>query len=403
MTLKPTNVPLLDLKAQYATIRDELQSVISDVCDSQIFVMGPEVAALEQEIADYSQTDHGIGVSSGSDALLAALMALDIGEGDEVITSPFTFFATGGAIARLGATPVFCDIESISYNLDPDAVNTFIRQNCVMQEGKLINRRSGNTVRAIIPVHLFGQIADMPRLLDIAAENHLALIEDAAQAIGAEGPGGRRAGSYGDIGCFSFFPSKNLGAFGDGGMCVTRDESLADKLRVLRLHGSKPKYYHSVIGGNFRLDALQAAILRVKLKQLDNWTEARQANAATYDVMLEDLGSKVVLPTVLDNHRHIYNQYTIRVEDRDGLQQYLKEQQIGNEIYYPLPLHLQACFSYLGYQRGDCPQAEAAAAEVLSIPIYPELTQAQIQHVVACLKDHLATKPSVRIPEEAHA
>jgi len=380
-------VPLLDLKAQYAPLKTDIEAAIRDVCDSQHFVMGPKVVELEQRVAEYSQCAHGIGVSSGTDALLVALMALDIGPGDEVITTPFTFFATGGTIARLGARPVFCDIDPATYNLDPATVRAFLEDGCERNGDAVVNQATGGRVRAIMPVHLFGQMVDMGAIMAIAGEFGLRVVEDAAQAIGSEDSDGRRAGSIGDIGCFSFFPSKNLGAFGDGGMCVTNDDALAEKLRVLRLHGGKPKYYHSMVGGNFRLDAIQAAILLVKLGHLDDWTRQRQENAARYDDLFGRADGQFRMPAVRDGVRHIFNQYTIATPDRDGLRAHLQSQGIGTEIYYPVPLHLQVCFADLGYGEGDCPHSEAAAASVVSVPIYPELTAEQQRYVVdSCLE-----------------
>ena len=294
-----TSVPLLDLKIQYAPLRDEIESAIREVCDSQWFVMGPNVAELETQIAKYSAAGFGIGVSSGTDALLVALMALDVGPGHEVVTTPFSFFATAGVVSRLGATPVFCDIDPETYNLDPKCVRDFLSSQCEVVNGRLFNKKSGNEVKVIMPVHLFGQVAAMTDFMELAAEFGLRVVEDAAQAIGATDSEARRAGSIGDIGCFSFFPSKNLGAFGDGGMCVTSDEALADRLKILRVHGGKPKYYHSLVGGNFRLDAMQAAILLVKLKYLDEWTEGRQKNAALYDAAFSDTSDKLGTPTVI--------------------------------------------------------------------------------------------------------
>src|SRR6202051_3834628 len=310
-----TNVPLLDLKAQFAQIRAEVMPVIDQVCASQHFILGEHVRALEEEVARYCAASAGIGVSSGTDALLLALMALNIGAGDEVITSPFTFFATAGTIARTGARPVFCDIDPVTFNLSPAAVQTFIDVNCTVHEG-LINRATGGRIKALMPVHLYGQSADMDPLMAIARRYGLKVIEDAAQAIGTEYKNGLRAGTIGDVGCFSFFPSKNLGAFGDAGLCTTNDPELAESLRVLRVHGGKPKYFHAVIGGNFRSDALQAAVLRVHLKFLDGWTEARQRNAAFYDHALSRaaLGTQLVTPVALPGQRHIFNQYVIRVQ-----------------------------------------------------------------------------------------
>jgi len=386
-----TNVPLLDLKAQFAEIRAEVMPVIDQVCASQHFILGEHVRALEEEIARYCAASAGIGVSSGTDALLLALMALDIGAGDEVITSPFTFFATAGAIARTGARPVFCDIDPVTFNLSPAAVQTFIDVNCTVQEG-LINRATGGRIKALMPVHLYGQSADMDPLMAIARRYRLKVIEDAAQAIGTEYKNGLRAGTIGDVGCFSFFPSKNLGAFGDAGLCTTNDEELAERLRVLRVHGGKPKYFHAVIGGNFRIDELQAAVLRVKLKYLDRWTGGRQRNAAYYDEAFADagLGAKLRTPLAIPGYRHIFNQYVVRAQRRDALKARLTERGIGSEIYYPVPLHLQKCFAYLNHRAGDFPQAERAAEETLALPIYPELTQAQLAHVVATVAEFYA-------------
>src|SRR5208283_2698856 len=377
-------VPLLDLKAQYAQIRAEVMPAIERICASQRFILGDEVLGLEAEVAHYCSASTGIGVSSGTDALLLALMALQIGAGDEVITSPFTFFATAGTIARLGARPVFCDIDPVTFNLSSAAVQDFIDRQCEMRAGRLIHRSTGGAVKALMPVHLYGQSADMDPLLALAQQHGLKVIEDAAQAIGTEYKNGVRVGSLGDIGCFSFFPSKNLGAFGDEGLCTTNDADLAESMRVLRVHGGKPKYFHAVIGGNFRIDELQAAVLRVKFKYLDGWTEARQRNAAFYDAAFAraDLEPQVITPRMLRG-RHIFNQYVLRVQRRDALKSFLGERGIGTEIYYPVPLHLQACFAYLGYRRGDFPHSERAAEETLALPIYPELSAAQLEHVAA--------------------
>ncbi|NOZ87291.1 MAG: DegT/DnrJ/EryC1/StrS family aminotransferase [Deltaproteobacteria bacterium] len=368
-------VPLLDLKADFDPIASEVRSAIEGVLDTQRFILGPEVEALEQEIAGYSRASYGIGVSSGSDALLVSLMALGIGPGDEVVTTPFTFFATVGAISRLGARPVFADIEEKTFNLAPGAIEDVIT----------------DKTKAIIPVHLYGRCADMPAIMKIADEHGIKVVEDAAQAIGAE-INSTRAGSFGAFGCFSFFPSKNLGALGDGGMVVTNDRELADRVKVLRAHGSKPKYYHKLVGGNFRLDALHAAVLRVKLKHLDQWTLARQENANAYDRMFTEFGllDKVTLPyrqSAGQGNRHIFNQYVIRVEKRDELKIYLKERGIGTEVYYPVPLHLQECFRDLGYKQGDFPVSETASKEVLALPIYPALTQSQQAEVVNAVRD----------------
>jgi dTDP-4-amino-4,6-dideoxygalactose transaminase len=385
-------VPLLDLKAQYAQFRTEALAVIESVCASQHFILGEHVRALETEIAGYCGASHGIGVSSGTDALLLALMALGIGAGDEVITSPFTFFATAGTIARSGARPVFCDIEPNSFNLSPSAVQRFIDEHCAARDGALLHRSTGGRIRALMPVHLYGQAADMPALVDIARRYGLAIIEDAAQAIGTETEDGVRVGSIGDVGCFSFFPSKNLGAFGDAGLCTTKDPALAERMSVLRVHGGKPKYFHALIGGNFRIDELQAAVLRVKLKYLDDWTRGRQRNAAYYDEKFARAGLAPGLrtPHRLARGRHIYNQYVVRAERRDELRAFLTERQIGTEIYYPVPLHLQECFAYLGYAPGDFVHSERAAAETLALPIYPELSHDQLDAVVAAVAEFYA-------------
>src|ERR1700674_1697043 len=370
-------VPLLDLKAQYTTIKHDVEAAISGVMESQHFILGPKVEECEKAIGKYSGCAHAVGVTSGSDALLVCLMAENIGPGDEVITTPYTFFATVGAMTRVGATPVLFDIDPVSYNLDTT---------------KIAAKVTGKT-RAIIPVHLYGQMADMDAIMDIARKYGLIVIEDAAQAIGAEN-NGRKAGSIGQYGCFSFFPSKNLGAAGDGGMIVTQDAERAEKLRCLRAHGSKPKYYHKIIGGNFRLDALQAAIVSAKLPHLDSWTAGRQKNAQVYDQLLAHVGIVgtsqgslfVTLPRVLTT-RHIFNQYVIRVSRRDQLQAALKQRGIGTEVYYPVPMHTQECFAYLGHHAGDFPESERAAQETLAIPIYPELSEAQLRYVVDCIRD----------------
>lgn len=379
-----TNVPLLDLKAQYAQIRADVMPIIEEVCASQRFILGEHVLALEAEVAAYCASAAGVGVSSGTDALLLALMALGVGAGDEIITSPFTFFATAGTIARLGARPVFCDIDPVSFNLSPQAVSDFIGQHCRVQGGQLLNRATGGRIKGLMPVHLYGQSADMDPLMAVAKHYNLKVIEDAAQAIGTEYQG-VRVGSIGDIGCFSFFPSKNLGAFGDAGLCTTNDAALAESMRVLRVHGGKPKYFHAVIGGNFRIDELQAAVLRVKLKYLDGWTAARQRNAAYYTAAFAAAnGAKnLITPQATVKGRHIFNQYVVRVQNRDALKDHLTAQGIGTEIYYPVPLHLQKCFDYLKHAPGDFPQSERAAADTLALPIYPELTQTQLDHVVA--------------------
>lgn len=367
-------VPLLDLKAQYATIRTEIDDAIRRVVESQFFILGPEVEALEREVAAYCQCKYGVGVSSGTDALLIALMAINLQPGDEAIVPPYSFFATAGAVARLGAKPVFVDISADTFNLNPAGLEQAITAK----------------TRAIIPVHLFGQMADMDPILAVARKHNLYVIEDAAQAIGADYIGaehkGWRAGSMGHMSCFSFFPSKNLGGFGDGGMVTTCDSGLSDRLKLLRNHGQQPKYYNRVVGGNFRLDAIQAAVLRVKLKYLDQWTAARQQNARRYHTLfaeygLSDVQPGVILPVQVTPGRHIFNQFVIRVPRRNELIEYLKARQIGTEIYYPVPLHLQECFSNSGYQPGDFPASERAATETLALPIYPELSE-ELQRVV---------------------
>jgi len=353
-------VPILDLKAQYAALRMEIREAIDRVCDSQHFCLGPEVDKLEEEVAAYCRCRQAIGVSSGTDALLAALMVLDLKPGDEVITTSFTFFATAGVIARVDATPVFVDIDPETYNIDP---------------AKIASAITART-RAIIPVHLFGQCADMDPILTLARSHRLTVIEDACQAIGAQYKG-RPACSMGDIGCLSFYPTKSLGGFGDGGMIATNDDALAAKLKLVRVHGEAPRDSHHFIGGNFRLDAIQGAVLRVKLRHLDDWLRARQKNAAMYDRLFA--GSAVRTPKIAPDNVSTYNYYCIQVQNRDQVCDHLKARQIGHGIYYPVPLHRQECFAYLGYKEGDLPHAEALARHILAIPMYPELTPAQIE------------------------
>jgi dTDP-4-amino-4,6-dideoxygalactose transaminase len=368
-------VPLLDLQEQYRPLRDDILAAIARVCDSQRFIGGPEIDALEHEIAAAVGVRHAIGVSSGTDALIVALMALGIGPGDEVITPTFSFFATAGSIVRLGATPRLVDIDPLTYNVDPAAVV------------RAITPRT----RAIIPVHLYGLCADMDPLLEAARRADVPVVEDAAQAIGARYRD-RSAGSMGAMGCFSFFPSKNLGAFGDGGLVTTNDDALAHELRLLRNHGAEPKYFHKKVGGNFRLDALQAAVLRVKLPHLDAWTNARRANADRYDALFTERGldARVTLPLRPSGRHHIFNQYVVRVPNRDGVRAHLERAGIGTEIYYPVPFHLQECFASLGHREGDFPLAEAAAHEVLALPIYPGLSEAQQRAVVTAIADAIA-------------
>jgi dTDP-4-amino-4,6-dideoxygalactose transaminase len=380
---EPRPVPLLDLKAQYAAIREEVREAVDRVMESQHFILGPEVEALEREVAEYSQCGYGVGVSSGSDALLVALMAIGLKPGDEVVTTPYTFFATAGAVSRLGARPVFVDIDPLTYNIDPAQLEAAVTER----------------TRALIPVHLYGQMADMDPVMEVAARHDLVVIEDAAQAIGSEYKG-RRAGSVGHFGCFSFFPSKNLGGFGDGGMVTANDPELADRVKLLRNHGYRPKYYNKVVGGNFRLDAIQAAVLRVKLKHLDSWTEGRQRNAARYrDLFAEagvavgpggDLSRGVALPAEAADVRHIYNQFVVRSDRRDALMAHLKGRKIGTEVYYPVPMHVQECFADLGHKAGEFPESERAAAETLALPIYPELTEEMMAAVAGAVADFYA-------------
>ena len=383
MAEQGVTVPLLDLKAQYATIKGDVTRAIDEVVESQWFIMGPVVKALEEEIAEYCRVPFAVACASGTDAILLALMALGVDPGDEVICPSYTFFATGGCVHRLGARPVFADIDPATYNVDVDTVRAAARR-CTK-------------LKAIMPVHLFGQAVDLDAFLALGEELGVPVIEDAAQAIGTQDVRGSRAGSRGAIGCFSFFPSKNLGAFGDGGILTTNDERLAEQLGILRLHGGKPKYHHKVVGINSRLDALHAAVLRVKLEHLDRWTARRQAHAAWYDEAFAAAGAapsatplaeggfplRTPAPAEGAESRHIYNQYVIRVpaEIRDALRDELTAKNVGTEIYYPVPLHLQECFSHLGHARGDLPHSEAAAQETIALPVYPELTGTQLEHV----------------------
>ncbi|MBC8432121.1 MAG: DegT/DnrJ/EryC1/StrS family aminotransferase [Desulfobacterales bacterium] len=371
-------VPLLDLKAQYQTIRAEILKVTDEVFESQYFILGPRVERLEKEIAAYCSSKHAVGVSSGTDALLVALMAAEIGPGDAVITTPYTFFATAGSITRTGARPVFVDIDPDTYNISCEHLESLL---------SAMTSAESASLKAVIPVHLYGQCATMDPILKVAADNNLVVIEDAAQAIGAEYRG-RRAGSMGDFGCFSFFPSKNLGAFGDGGAVTTNTDEFYDKVRTLRVHGSGPKYYHPLIGGNFRLDALQAAVICVKLKYLDDWTDARRENARKYRELftLARLDDVVWIPAESQD-RHVYNQFVISVKTkRDELRRFMNDAGIGTEVYYPLPLHLQECFSELNYKKGDFPAAEHAAGHTLALPVYPEMSDDQQAYVVEKIK-----------------
>lgn len=363
-------VPLLDLKAQHTTIKDEILAAVSEVLESQRCIGGPKVTELEEKVAAISNCKFAVGASSGTDAILNGLMSMDIGSGDEVITTPFTFFATVGCIVRVGAKPVFVDIDPKTYNINPDLIESAVTER----------------TKAIMPVHLFGQIADMDPIMEVANKYNLAIIEDAAQSITSTYKG-RKAGSIGTVGCFSFFPSKNLGAAGDGGMIVTNDEDLYNRLKIMRNHGANPKYYHKYVGGNFRLDPIQAAVLLVKLPHLDDWSEARRRNAAFYDEKFA--GTVVETPYISPDCVSIHNQYVIRIPKRDELVAHLKEKGIGSAIYYPVPMHLQECFAHLGYKQGDFLEAEKAAREVLAIPIYPELSDEMKEYVVNVILNFL--------------
>ncbi len=378
------NVPLLDLKKQYQSIKNELDEALIRVAESQYFILGPEVEKMEKAFCEYLNCKYAIGVSSGTDALLIALMALDIQPGDEVIVPTYSFFATAGVVSRMNAVPVFAELDPVTFNIDPND----------------IEKRITDKTKAIIPVHLYGQSCEMNKIMEIARKHNLKVIEDGAQAIGVQYKDGKHVGTIGDIGCYSFFPSKNLGCFGDGGLVVTNNANLGEKLRILRVHGGKPKYYHKIIGGNFRLDAIQAAVLNVKLPHLDSWSAQRRNNAESYNKLFAEAElaeaagkmefndkNRVLLPKAVYKNSgvknyHIYNQYIILVEDRDGLRKHLTEKGIGNEIYYPVPFHFQECFASLGYKKGDFPLAENAADHSIALPIYPELTPEQQKFVV---------------------
>lgn len=386
-------VPLLDLKPQYKSLKKELEETLIRIAESQYFILGPEVERMEKLLCEYLGCKYSLGVSSGTDALLVALMAINIKPGDEVIVPTYSFFATAGVVARLNAVPVLVDSDPVTFNILPSEI-----------EKKITSK-----TKAIIPVHLFGQSCEMDDIMATAKKYNIKIIEDAAQAIGTQYKDGRCAGAIGDIGCFSFFPSKNLGCFGDGGLVTTNDSKLAERLRILRVHGGEPKYYHKVIGGNFRLDALQAAVISVKLPHLDSWSEKRRANAETYNKLFIEAGlaseegrtqfdkyNKVLLPKAVYKHKasevknyHIYNQYIIRVEKRDELRKYLAAKEIGTEIYYPIPFHLQECFSYLNYKRSNFPIAEQQADTSIALPIYPELTFEQLNYVVDMISEFL--------------
>ncbi len=384
-------VPLLDLKKQYQSLKSELDEALIRVAESQYFILGPEVEKMEKAFCEYLECKYAIGVSSGTDALLIALMALDIQPGDEVIVPTYSFFATAGVVSRLKAVPVFADVDPVTFNIDPDD----------------IEKRVTSKTKAIIPVHLYGQSCEMDKIMEVARKHNLKVVEDGAQAIGVQYKDGKHVGTIGDIGCYSFFPSKNLGCFGDGGLVVSNNEELGEKLRILRVHGGKPKYYHKVIGGNFRLDAIQAAVLNVKLPHLDDWSSQRRGNAELYTKLFVEAGlsestgktnfddkNKVLLPEAVYKdsgvkNYHIYNQYIIRVNDRDAVRKNLSEKGIGSEIYYPVPFHLQECFSSLGHKKGDFPMAEEAADDSIALPIYPELTEEQQKFVVDTIAEFI--------------
>lgn len=383
------DIPLLNLKAQYKGIKSEIEQKVLEVVSSQKFILGAEVESLEKEIASYCGIKYAVGVSSGSDALIVSLMALEVAQGDEVVTTPFTFFATAGAITRLGARPVFCDIDRESYNMSPEKLDELLKNR--------IESRKDSKIKALIPVHLYGQCVDMSPILELAKKYNLFVLEDAAQAIGAEylTPGGiRKACTMGHVNILSFFPSKSLGGFGDGGMVLTNEEKMAEKLKLLRVHGSKNKYFYEIVGGNFRLDTLQAGVLRVKLRYLEKWLEKRKEKASYYDELFKESGlveKRLIIPpkplfkNLTIKNYHTYHQYVIRAKSRDSLQKFLKERGVSTAIYYPLPLHLQKCFAYLGYKEGDFPESEKAAREVLALPIYPELTPDQQDFILAAI------------------
>jgi len=380
-------IPVLDLKPQIKANRGAIMEAIESVIDSARFVLGPGVQELEKAVASYTDSKHGIGVASGSDALLIALMALEIGDGDAVITTPYTFFATVGAICRVGAVPVFADIRPDSFNIDAELIAEYLDERCEFDPatGLPRDKATGRHVRAMIPVHLFGQCADMGAIMSLARKHNLYVIEDAAQALGAA-CNGEKSGSIGDIGCLSFYPTKNLGGFGDGGMLTTSDDGLAERCRTIRVHGSRPKYYHAMIGINSRLDAIQAAMLAVGLKQLDGWVRMRREHAGAYADALKGVKG-LTLPETLAGRHHVFNQYIIRSDRRDALRKFLAEKEIGTEIYYPLPLHMQECFAGLGHGKGDFPESERAADESLAIPMFPYLTEEQRETVIDAIKE----------------
>jgi dTDP-4-amino-4,6-dideoxygalactose transaminase len=378
-------VPLLDLQAQYSAIKEKVRAAVDAILESQKFILGEQVLGLEKEIAELCDVPYAVGVASGTDALLLSLKALGVGQGDSVITVPYTFFATAGAVVNLGATPLFVDIEPLGYEMDPEKLESFLEKECAYSKAdqKVVHKKSNTIVKAVVPVHLYGQCVDMDEILSIAKRFNLPVVEDACQAIGATYKG-KRAGAMGDFGCFSFFPTKNLGGAGDAGMIVSSNKQLADRVRLLRTHGSHPRYYHSIVGFNSRLDEIQAAILRVKLPYLQQWSDARRENAEKYgdDFKAGGLLGEIKVPIVLPNRSHIFHQYIVRSKNRNELQSVLKSAGIGTEIYYPVSLHEQECFSYLGYAPMDFPESREASEETLALPIYPELSDEQRRFVV---------------------
>jgi dTDP-4-amino-4,6-dideoxygalactose transaminase len=396
ISMDRTGVPLLDLQAQYATIHNEIEAAVGEVLESQRFILGPAVSALEKEIAQFCTTSQAVAVASGTDALLISLKALGVKAGDAVVTVPFTFFATAGVIVNLGARPIFVDIDEASFNMDPESLSNFFSNECSFESSsfKLTHKASQATIKAIVPVHLYGQCADMDGIRQVAGRYRLPVVEDACQAIGAEYKG-TRAGALGDVGCFSFFPTKNLGGAGDGGMVTTSNAQLGARIRLLRTHGAEKRYFHSMVGFNSRLDEIQAAILRVKLRHLEEWNKNRIRNAALYEqeFMAAGLLSRLTMPAPCPGRTHIYHQYVIRCKKRDQLQEYLRSREIGCEVYYPLSLHEQKCFEYLGYKASDFPRSKTAAAEVLALPIYPELTEKQVTHVVHSIAEFYRQNP----------
>jgi dTDP-4-amino-4,6-dideoxygalactose transaminase len=387
------DVPLLDLQAQYAVIRDQVQAALNEVFERQRFILGPNVTALEEEIARYCGVPYAVAVASGTDALLISMKALGVGPGDAVVTVPFTFFATAGAVVNLGARPLFVDIDSPSFAMDPAQLAMFLERECKfdLTSQRLVHKATNAVVKAIMPVHLYGQCADMDDILELAQRYRVPVIEDACQAIGARYRD-KMAGAIGDIGCFSFFPSKNLGGAGDGGMVITRKKDLAQQVRLLRTHGAQPKYFHAIVGFNSRLDEVQAAVLRVKLTYLDSWIECRQRNAAEYEegFRAAGLASRIETPAIRSHRTHTFHQYVIRTADRDHLRAHLQSHGVGTEIYYPLSLHQQECFRFLGYEATDFPRSTAAAEQTLALPVYAEMTTAQKAYVVRSIADFYA-------------